>query len=287
MNSRARYGLIAAVALVLFLRVPTPAASQEKTGPAASSDKPAVSGDKKDAKPTPRLVDGHPDFSGLWNYGAVVFTRTIKHDDHVEIEINGDRPPHPVTIAKRTSDGNQPPYKPELLAKVKQMDEQENKLDPIVHCKPAGFLRVGAPVEIVHIPGRVVLFYEQEDANFDRIIPTDGRPHDPDADPSYNGDSVGHWDGETLVVDTVNFNDDTWLGLDGWFHSTAMHVTERISRDGDVLHYQATVEDPKVFTKPWVMNARTGKPTTQEIIENAPCLDSEFDSQHLVNHDHL
>jgi hypothetical protein len=98
---------------------------------------------------------------------------------------------------------------------------------------------------------------------------------------------VGHWEGDTLVIDTVSFNDDTWLGLDGWFHSAAMHVTERVSRASDGLHYQATVEDPQVFTRPWVMNARVSKPTKEELIENAPCLDSEVDAQHLVNHDHL
>ena len=156
-----------------------------------------------------------------------------------------------------------------------------------MHCKPAGFLRVGTPAEIIAVPGRVAFFYEQEDLNFYRIIPTDGRKHDPDADPSYNGDSVGHWEGDTLVIDTVSFNDDTWLGLDGWFHSEAMRVVERISRESDGIHYQATVEDPKVLTRPWAMNARVAKPTNVELIENAPCTDSEVDTQHLVNHDHL
>jgi hypothetical protein len=245
----------------------------------SANEKPASS------KPVPRLADGHPDLSGLWGERAGQDTVTVKKGDHLEILANEHRPPHRITAQKRKAEP--PPYKPELLAKVQQLDEQENKLDPIVHCKPAGFVRVGAPVEIVAIPGRVVFFYEQENDNFYRIIPTDGRPHDPDADPSYNGDAVGHWEGDTLVVDTVNFNDDTWLGLDGWFHSTDMHVTERFSRDADGLHYQATVVDPKVFTKPWVMPAHVSKPSKVELFENAPCVDSEFDLGHLVNHDHL
>jgi len=273
MNFRVRYAVIATVGSLLLLAAPRPAASQDKSAP---------------PKPVARLADGHPDLNGLWGGGsrAGEDTYTVKVGDHLEIHANEHRPPHKVTAAQRKA-VNPPPYKPELLAKVAQLDEQENKLDPIAHCRPAGFVRVGPPVEIVQATGRVVFFYEQEDENFYRIIPTDGRPHDPDADPSYNGDSVGHWQGDTLVVDTVNFNDDTWLGLDGWFHSTAMHVTERISRDADGLHYQATVEDPNVFTKPWVMTARVSNPSKNEIIENAPCADSEFDSQHLVNGDHL
>ena len=267
MNSRFIYVVIAAV--LLFIG-PGQAVSQEKSPSAAS-------------KPVPRLADGHPDLSGLWGDRAGQDTFTVKQGDHLEIRANEHRPPHSLTAEKRKA--APPPYKPELLAKVQQLDEQENKLDPIVHCKPAGFVRVGAPVEIVEI--RVVFFYEQENDNFYRIIPTDGRPHDPDADPSYNGEAVGHWEGDTLVVDSVNFNNDTWLGLDGWFHSTDMHVTERISRDGDGLHYQATVEDPKVFTKPWVMSAHVSKPSKVELFENAPCVDSEFDLGHLVNHDHL
>jgi hypothetical protein len=277
MNFRVRYSLVAtmsaAAVLALLFIAPRPAASQDKS---ASS-----------SKSVPRLADGHPDLTGLWGARAGLDTFTVKKGDHVEIHANEHRPPHKLTAAQRTSAPNQPPYKPELVAKIRQMDQDENKLDPIVHCKPAGFVRVGPPAEIVQIPGRAVFFYEQEDVNFYRIIPTDGRKHDPDADPSYNGDSVGHWEGDTLVVDTVDFNDDTWLGLDGWIHSTDMHVTERISRDGEGLHYQATVEDPKMFTRPWVMDARTSKPNNVELIENAPCVDSEYDSKHLVNHDHL
>jgi hypothetical protein len=272
MNGRVRCA-IAAAGLALLIVVPRHAASQDTS--AAS------------AKSAPRIADGHPDLSGLWGARAGEDTYTVKNGDHVEIRANEHRPPHKLTAAQRTSAPNQPPYKPELLAKVHQLDQNENKLDPIVHCKPAGFLRVGPPAEIVEIPGRVVFFYEQENTNFYRIIPTDGRPHDADADLSYNGDSVGHWQGDTLVVDTVNFNDDTWLGLDGWFHSNAMHVTERVSRDEEGLHYQATVEDPKVFTRPWAMTARTSKPSKVELIENAPCVDSEVDTKHLVNHDHL
>lgn len=265
MNFRAKHVAIAAASSLLLFAIPGQAFSQ--------------------ATSMPRLADGHPDLSGLWGDRAGQDTYTVKQGDHVEIRANEHRPPHKVTAGKRKA--APPPYKPELLAKVAQLDDQENQLDPIVHCKPAGFVRVGTPAEIVQIPGRAVLFYEQEDDNFYRIIPTDGRPHDPDADPSYNGEGIGRWEGDTLIIDSVNFNQDTWLGLDGWFHSDAMHVIERFNREADGLHYQATVEDPKVFTKPWVMPARIAKPSKVELFENAPCVDSEFDLKHLVNHDHL
>jgi len=283
MNSRMKYRLIAGASLVLLLSATRPVAAQEESAaPKSSGQK-----DPLASKPTPRSPDGHPDLSGLWGSGNGVDTHVVNKGDHVEIRVADHAQPHKVAIARRKAEPNQPPYKPELLAKVDELDKKENALDPIVHCKPAGFVRQGPPVEIVQIPGRVVFFYEQENDNFYRIIPTDGRSHDPDADPSYEGDSVGHWDGETLVIDTVSFNDDTWLGLDGWFHSTAMHVVERVSREGDLLHYQATVEDPNVFTRPWVMNARTFKPTKQEMLENAPCADAERDADHIVNSDHF
>ena len=274
MKSRIALAISLMFASALLFVAPRPAASQQGTATAASN-----------SKSSPRLADGHPNLNGLWGARSGEDTHTVDKGDHVEIRAADHRAPHKVTAVQRRT-VNPPPYKPELLSKVKQLDDQENKLDPLVHCKPAGFIRVGTPAEIVQVPGRVVFFYEQENINFYRIIPTDGRKHDPDADPSYNGDSVGHWEGDTLVIDTVNFNDDTWLGLDGWFHSTAMHVTERISRNGDTLNWQATVEDPNVFTKPWVID-KSAKASTVELIENPPCLDSEFDSQHLLNNDHL
>jgi hypothetical protein len=88
--------------------------------------------------------------------------------------------------------------------------------------------------------------------------------HRTDIDTSYMGDSVAKWDGGTLVVDVNNLNDDTWLGPDGSFHSEAMHVVERLTKNGDTLNYQVTVEDPNVFTRPWVMNPRTLRLCTGE-----------------------
>ncbi len=104
---------------------------------------------------------------------------------------------------------------------------------------------------------------------------------------TYWGDSVAHWEGNTLVVDDTDFNDKTWLGSDGWYHTENMDVVERFTREGNVLHYQATVEDPDVFTRPWVENPRTvllNHDPNNYVFEDLPCMD--FDHNHIVNHDH-
>ena len=92
----------------------------------------------------------------------------------------------------------------------------------------------------------------------------------------YNGDSIGRWEGQTLVVESEGFTTDTWIGIYGWFHSDKMKVIERLSRVGDTLRYQATVEDPEVFTRPWVLNPWVAVKTAERIIENPPCVETDF-----------
>jgi hypothetical protein len=165
---------------------------------------------------------------------------------------------------------------------VSELARNESKTDPAFYCKPGGVPRIGPPHAIIQAPGMPIVFlYQVIAGNTFRIVPTDGRPHDPLADPSYYGDSIGRWEGDTLVVDTNHFNDDTWLGIDGWFHTTALHVVERISREGNAIRYQVTVEDPNVFTRPWTMNPRIAKGTTEMIVENAPC--TERDEGHITD----
>jgi hypothetical protein len=184
-----------------------------------------------------------------------------------------------------------PSYKAEFLAKVHDLDVHENEVDPAFHCHPAGVPRVGPPRQIVQTPGLMVFLYMSENGAPYRVIPTDGRKHRPDVEPSYYGDSIGHWEGDTLVVDVNRFNDDTWLGEDGWFHTTQLHVVERFTRVGDVLKYQVTIEDAGVLTKPWVKAPVTLKlDDLSNLISDAtsieaPCI--EVDSPHIVNHDHL
>jgi hypothetical protein len=126
--------------------------------------------------------------------------------------------------------------------------------DPIYHtCTPPGFPRIYLhpfPMQIVQTPGEVIVLFEYDSIRHQ--IFTDGRAHDTSLGPLWMGDSVGHWEGDTLVADTVNLNDKTWLDRMGHPHSDQLHVIERIHRvDRDHLVNDITFEDPKAYSKPW------------------------------------
>ena len=117
------------------------------------------------------------------------------------------------------------------------------------------------------------------------------KPQDRSLEPTFMGDSVAHWEGDTLVVDVIGFNDVSWLDTPGYFHSFDMRVTERLRREGNVLHYQAAVEDPVVLTEPWVRNPRALNLNTlpwedpaSGFWEDVPC--NETDLEHLVTKEH-
>jgi hypothetical protein len=125
--------------------------------------------------------------------------------------------------------------------------------DPVFQCFPPGVPRIylyNFPVQIVQIPGQVLMLFEYD--HFVRRIYTDGRPHDKEQGPLWMGDSIGKWEGDTLVVDTMNFNDKTMIDRVGRPHTDALHVVERIRRiDHDSMELEFTVDDPKAYTKPW------------------------------------
>jgi hypothetical protein len=126
--------------------------------------------------------------------------------------------------------------------------------DPDLKCFPPGvprvFLERAEPFEIIQSTGRVVLVYEYN--HIAREIYVDGRKHSEDLVPTWMGDSIGRWEGNTLVVDTVGFNDQTWLDYSGHPHSDALHVVERFRRaNHDTLQLDLTIEDPKAYTKAW------------------------------------
>jgi len=233
------------------------------------------------------------DFNGVW--GAATLAPAVKPGQSVRwlLPIKGVDPEGKdvftgldrLQVNARAAAPNKPDYKPEFLEKVKYLSDRQDILDPAFYCKPQGVPRMGAPSQIVQTPGQVVFLYGA--SNLFRIIPTDGRPHRADADPSYMGDSIGRFEGDTLVVDVENFNDDTWLASDGYFHSDKLHVVERLTRKGDMLTYQATIEDPGVLAKPWVQNARQLKLSTSRddaLLEAPPCV--EHDAPHIVTLDH-
>jgi hypothetical protein len=143
------------------------------------------------------------------------------------------------------------------LTKEQQLAAMDAEITRLEHnCMPHGVPGMGIyggihGMQLVSTPGLVVPLTE---TNHDwRVIPTDGRAHKQDLDPLFNGDEVGRWEGDTLVVDTIAIDERTWNDPNGWFHSDQQHVVERFSRPSrNYLIYQVTTEDPKVLIKPWV-----------------------------------
>jgi hypothetical protein len=183
------------------------------------------------------------------------------------------------------------PWAAERRTMIMANQDKVEYLDPRIRCLQAGVPRSNLPVnyntyQFMQIPGYVVLLYEWN--HMTRIIPIDGRPHLPASIRLSNGDSRGRWEGNTLVVDVTNFTDDTWVvghgappeGAPasslttghGVFHSDALHVVERFTPIGpDTIRYEATVEDPKVFTQPWrfAFNAFERAPADHQLFEYA------------------
>ena len=245
--------------------------------------------------PTPHMSDGHPDLTGFWapaGWGYAVTQGKISADGKTYYTQRQEEAPNQTAqktaeLRKRTEGANLPPYKPELVAKIKDLAEHQNTKDPAFYCAPKGFPRVGPPTEIIENPKTLVFLYDtvnSSEQNAFRVVSTDGRGHDQTLNPSYYGDSIGHWEGNTMVVDVTNFVDDTWLSQNGTIHSDAMHVVEKLTREGNVITWEVSVEDPKVFTRPWVFSRHLIHGLEGgHALEEAPCV--ERDGNHLVNTD--
>jgi hypothetical protein len=232
-------------------------------------------------KPTPRTADGHPDMNGVWHHFFLQGEyKPLKPGESSTFNFALAGP----GVKDINAQGTLPEYKPEFAAKVKDLDEHQNQTDPTLTCVPPGVPRLGPPNQIVQSPSQVVFLYTDLPGEFFRVIPTDNRAHRADLEESYNGDSVGHWEGDTLVVDANNFVDDTWLGDNGLFHTDKLHVVERLRRKGDTIDYEVTVEDPAVLAKPWILTPRT-LILQPDILEQAPpCIDK--DVPHLTDLSH-
>jgi hypothetical protein len=176
----------------------------------------------------PRTMDGKPDLQGIW------MTRNAAAFDVSEV-----------------AEGHQIPYLPDAL----EREQKGDRVDPIAHCSMPGVPRVTYmpfPFQILQRPGYVVFLFEYQHNH--RIVPTAPRAHLEDID-FYLGDSVGRWEGDTLVIDVTNLSDKTWLDSARHTHSDALHVVERYTRTGpDVISYQATIEDPKTYSRPWTIS---------------------------------
>jgi hypothetical protein len=244
-----------------------PVAAQNAPAPAAT-------------KPIPRTADGKPDLSGVWQALGVSLTGETPAQPGGAYAAG--RGAAPAGRGAGRGPREAPPYKPELVAKVRELVADPAN-SPSARCMLLGVPAITMnpmPLEIVQTPKKTVILYEVMRAY--RIIPTD-RDHPKDLDPTYMGDSVGHWEGDTYVVDVTGFNDRTWLDGAGHFHSDALHVVERYTRTPqDTIHYEVTAEDPNVLTKPWkVVDAQLRHPPREDRIMEYEC-DNNIDLSHIV-----
>ena len=234
----------------------------------------------KPGGPVQRLSDGHPDLQGFWNAannGGAVY------------EIQNHPTPKPGVPAGRGAIVDPPdgylPYLNWAAAKAKNNFEHDLAAEPELHCELSGIpkqMYVQFGFQILQPPGYVVMTWEFMHAY--RIIPTDNRPHISPDIKLFEGDSVGHWEGSTLVVDTTNLNDRTWLDAVGNFHSDVEHVVERFTPvDSNTIRYEAFVEDYKVFTAPWriAMDLYRNTEPNYEQMEFA-CIEGNQDLQHYT-----
>ncbi len=231
---------------------------------------------KPPSDPTPRYPDGHPMLSaapgkiGYWDAGFGSLT--------------GKNPPNlPTNI-----DMSEVPFMPWSKALYEARRAEQSKSDPHARCLPPGGPRqfhTPYGLLIYEIPeARRLLILSGGGPHMWRIVYMDGRPH-PSADLLDNGflgHSIGHWEGDTLVIDSVGFNEKFWMARAGLPHTDALHLIERISRpDYNTLKYEVTVDDPKAYTKPW----SGGWTIPWHADEDFPeyfCQDNNRDAEHLV-----
>jgi hypothetical protein len=249
---------LAAVAVVLSL-APVPVAAQTPTAAAWNP---------------PRTPDHQPDLQGIWtpSVGGHTFE---EGGDPANAIIQGDPAPQggrPKVIVDPTPDGRIP-YQPWAAAKRNEnlrnifAPTRPEHIEPEDRCLPNGVPRsnLRGQLKITQGPGYVLMLYEWIHAY--RFIPLDGSPHIAKGIQLWNGDSRGRWEGETLVVDVTNFvadgknfNNQPWLDGHGSFYSDALHVVERWTlADANTINYEATIEDPKVFTRPWKLAFTIGR----------------------------
>jgi len=225
--------VLTAVAIAITCVAAIPAAGQNSTPSAAYK--------------APRAMDGHADIEGIWQ----VRNTSAAFDLQDHAAARGIPPGRGIIVDP--PDGKIP-YKQEALAKRAGNFQNRETADTLNKCYMPGVPRLtylNFPLQIFQTPKYTLIAYEY--IHIYRTIFTDGTKHIQGLD-FWNGDSRGHWEGDTLVVDVSDFNDQTWFDASGDYHSGALHVVERYTRTGqDTLQYEATIEDPNVFTRPWTI----------------------------------
>jgi hypothetical protein len=218
----------------------------------------------------PLTADGHPDFEGIWQPRTASAAFSVL--------------PHPTgfflgAASDGIVEGGVLPYQPWAEERVKYI-LQHMDLDPTGHCHFEGIPHaMYFAFQIFQTPQQIALVHENMHAY--RIIYMDGRPH-PEKYSAWMGDSRGHWEDNTLVVDVANNNDKSVFDMAGHFHSDALHVVERFTRiDDDTIAYEATLDDPKVFTRPFKMKFAMKKAPADFTILESGCFEGERDQVHM------
>jgi hypothetical protein len=221
---------------------------------------------------TPRDADGHPDLSGTWGaaFPNPIGVPGLRRDGAFEPD---------QSAMQRGAQWNKPIYKPEYWEKVRQLDYSKVDVDPAYGCyRPVGVPRQNVPGRIVQKNKEIWLLNNVE--NGLRILPLDGRKREEEDDQfsTYNGMGLARWEGDTLVIESVGFNNISWLGWEGYFHSDKMEVTERFLRQGDLLFYNFTVNDPEVLMEPWTSYTyvRRVAPNSVRLDEAPQCDERDF-----------
>ena len=202
--------------------------------------------------PTPRMPNGKPDLSGVW-------------------------------FAQRPVDPGKPEPLPWAEALATERDANHSKDAPGAHCLSRGVTLAGTvfPFKTVQTPTLLVLLFE-DDIPSHRQIFLDGRSHPADPNPSWTGHSIGHWEGDVLVVDTVGFNDLSWLDPQGHPHTEKMRITERYRRpDLGHLEIEFTIDDPGAYANPWVIKRAADLDPGDDVGEYV-CTENNKDPEHMV-----
>lgn len=214
------------------------------------------------AAPAPKMPDGKPDLSGVYDIDSGRLFQNIA----------ADAGPQGL------------PLQPWAAALARQREQDNRKDDPYSHCLPPVVPRINSgnrPFKILQLPREIVILYET--GYIFRQIYMDGRPLPKDPQPAWLGYSVGKWEGDTLVVDTIGFQDKGWLdGNKGHPHTDALHVTERFRRvNFGRLEIQETIDDSKAYTKPFTVKHTMHLLPDSDVLENI-CNENEKDAVHLV-----
>src|ERR1051325_11124562 len=213
------------------------------------------------AAPAPKAADGHPDLSGVWTPNS--------------------RPLQDLSIGVANRDV---PYLPwsEQLTKTRA-NGARGKDDPAAYCVPGmpKLVYLPYPYKIYQLPGVTVILYEGF-TTFRQIF-TDGRPLPKDPQPSWIGYSVGKWDGDTFVVDTIGVNDRTWMDNVGRPHSDALHTIERYRRRNfGTMEVTLTIDDPKAYARPWTVDRQRSRIVVGQDLLEYVCTENNRDIPHLL-----